>query len=882
MSNCPSRSNKDSTAIAPVAAVGNDVGLGLELSPPIVEIAFPDLRYTIAALVKFLLSGNSTDIKVDCLPYKTVVKHVGGPEIFVGMVYDTIDPLAKSLQGRIIDIEKLDDIRQKQATGLDIWHCSNGGYLDYIRDTRSPLYWRAYVGQSENLHRRISQHTNAIRKGSANNLHYYIIKEGAGYRYANFIRLWTIPFPGSTDRVTRSVFNNVLEKVMCLAFQSLPARTLEQVFGPPENGKYSGIGLNVVSPLFQGRELGYTVRDQAVCLLEESPDPEIKKWPSFRRILKAQRDQDSQQSHKIVKSSFWNSMTPFDHLAALWDAIETNTELENPHLPQSEDSIWRIQEEEPIDLSSWFESVSASILQQGNLTQADLESPFGSTRAPIGIILDHAPSCAYGDGRPNLPWGLHESGFTETNSLIWSFNLQKFTYISGTFQAAPLHIADEHVLSAHTWRLICGSQMRVILLCGHNSEKIAMPANIRLRSSILKLHDFEYQVWLDIEESRINRTFIRSPAPLGGLWATKSREACQLGTLFRFVSDITGTKLRQGFYESAVSLALIIRNWDDENNKKIEKIAPANLEPLLQAWLAKNGFETEEQIRRLEQSAGGSLRYGLLVLSLVVPRQVRSTGVRRIPDSKAKRLGTIDRNILSAVKSLYLELHPGSSTPEEYKVTGEYNAADEHAIHEAAMCGVMLDDEDSDREYTEIPEPKLAANTRIGNFKNRLCLALGCWYQGRERAPGHYSVDIQHTKIYINATRENHKGGFWVKAELSPPGVRNPNVWAQDIRDGDPGARLAFRISIKESDGQETFVRYASHKSWQSCCKANTLVDELNGDQLLEIYTRPRRFIDIDHRNTRILAAYPALKSFIGGAFTDDNGVVMSRKRKDI
>ncbi|OJZ80498.1 hypothetical protein ASPFODRAFT_65877 [Aspergillus luchuensis CBS 106.47] len=786
--NCPSRSNKDSTAIAPVAAVGNDVGLGLELSPPIVEIAFPDLRYTITALVKFLLSGNSTDIKVDRLPYKTVVKHVGGPEIFVGMAYDTIDPLAKSLQGKIIDFEKLDDICQKQATGLDIWHCSNGGYLDYIRDTRSPLYWRAYVGQSENLHRRSSQHTNAIRKGSANNLHYYIIKEGAGYRYANFIRVWTIPFPGSTDRVTRSVFNNVPEKVMCLAFQSLPARTLEQVFGPPENGKYSGIGLK-----------------------------------------------DSQQSHKSVKSSFWNSMTPFDHLAALWDATETNTELGNPHLPQPEDSIWRIQEEEPIGFSSWFESVSASILQQGNLTQADLESPFGSTRATIGIILDHAPSCAYGYGRPNLPWGLHESGFTETNSLIWSFNLQKFTYISGTFQAAPLHIADEHMLSAHTWRLICGSQMRVILLCGHNSEKIAMPVNIRLRSFILKLHDFEYQVWLDIEE-----------------------EACQLGTLFRFVSDITGTKLRQGFYESAVSLALIIRNWNDGNNKKFEKIAPANLEPLLQAWLAKNGFETEEQIRRLEQSAGGSLRYGLLVLSLVVPRQVRSTGVHRIPDSKAKRRGTIDRNILSAVKSLYLELHPGSSTPEEYK-----------------LCGVMLDDEDSDREYTEIPEPKLAANTRIGNFKNRLCLALGCWYQGRERAPGHYSVDIQHTKIYINATRENHKGGFWVKAELSPPGVRNPNVWAQDIRDGDPGARLAFRISIKESDGQE-------RPFWQSCCKANTLVDELNGDQLLEIYTRPRRFIDIDHRNTRILAAYLALKSFIGGAFTDDNGVVMSRKRKDI
>lgn len=110
--------------------------------------------------------------------------------------------------------------------------------------------------------------------------------------------------------------------------------------------------------------------------------------------------------------------------------------------------------------------------------------------------------------------------------------------------------------------------------------------------------------------------------------------------------------------------------------------------------------------------------------------------------------------------------------------------------------------------------------------------------------------------------------------------MRNPNAWAQDIRDEDPGARLAFRISIRESDGHDTFIQYASHKSWQSCCKANTLVDELNGDQLSEIYTRPRRFTDIDHRNTRILAAYPALKIFVGGAYTDDNGVVISRKRK--
>ena len=69
-----------------------------------------------------------------------------------------------------------------------------------------------------------------------------------------------------------------------------------------------------------------------------------------------------------------------------------------------------------------------------------------------------------------------------------------------------------------------------------------------------------------------------------------------------------------------------------------------------------------------------------------------------------------------------------------------------------------------------------------------------------------------------------------MKAELSSIGSRHPQVWAEATNDQDAGARLAFSVSIRNSDGHETFETYPTTDSPRASCKANTLVDELNGD----------------------------------------------------
>jgi hypothetical protein len=177
---------------------------------------------------------------------------------------------------------RLHSIRLKQALDQSTWEDPNGGYLDFVTQVNEPTYLRPYVGQSNEPKYRIPQHTREILKGSMASLHYYIIRSGKGLRSANFIRLWTISFPPRTDGTVKLVFENFLEMVFCRAFQSLPAATLEQTFGPCPQGQYAGMGLNVISPLLQGIALAPHVRHRAAQLLLQSPDPELRQCAGIR------------------------------------------------------------------------------------------------------------------------------------------------------------------------------------------------------------------------------------------------------------------------------------------------------------------------------------------------------------------------------------------------------------------------------------------------------------------------------------------------------------------------------------------------------------------------------------------------------------------------
>jgi hypothetical protein len=226
------------------------------------------------------------------------------------------------------------------------------------------------------------------------------------------------------------------------------------------------------------------------------------------------------------------------------------------------------------------------------------------------------------------------------------------------------------------------------------------------------------------------------------------------------------------------------------------------------------------------------------------------------------------------VKSLWTELAGQSGVPsEEADDVGEDDiekAAEEFAISkepEYVASGAIQNPEISDQDGLDRPAPC---------FDNRLVWLLGTKYKGAKSGENNVRMYVRHMSVIIPCKiSEIQNRDVWIKAELSPIGERHPNVFATTARESDPASRLAIRCSFRHSNSGQTKVVYARTLTRSMLCKANTLVDELNGDDFVEICQRPRRFMYVDRRCTRQIGAHPKLRPFIGGAYTDDNGEVL-------
>ena len=147
------------------------------------------------------------------------------------------------------------------------------------------------------------------------------------------------------------------------------------------------------------------------------------------------------------------------------------------------------------------------------------------------------------------------------NSLIWSYDLQKFTLIPGTFQSRPPKTLEIEFLKQSTQKLILGSRLRVILMCGDKVERIVLPDTISSSGQIIiLLNHVEFHAWVERDGCKIRRLFIRSPSPISELWASHGRVAYQITSVFQFISEITDVKLRSAFYELTLAVALILRS----------------------------------------------------------------------------------------------------------------------------------------------------------------------------------------------------------------------------------------------------------------------------------------------------------------------------------
>lgn len=312
----------------------------------------------------------------------------------------------------------------------------------------------------------------------------------------------------------------------------------------------------------------------------------------------------------------------------------------------------------------------------------------------------------------------------------------------------------------------------------------------------------------------------------------------------------------------------MVRGLDNERLGKIPEASPTTLEPILRTWLADKGFKKDDDLLRLAEAAGGSLRYGILVLSLSLPQRKRTGGGhRKVTASKTIRRGVIPREFLDGVRSLRNEVCD-QSLP---------NESDDESILQAIddlECPVENEEEpDTFSTGTDLENilTKRESSTPLSSFRARLGLMVGNKYRDRKDGP-RKAVTIRHCTISFTMTEAPADGFFWVKVELSPVGQRHPHAWATEAQDQDPGARLAFRVYLKDKDdGTETWSTYPSSSTWEACCQANSLVDAFEGDAFSNISAKPRRYIYIDERNKGLIEKYPNLSAFVRGAYTGDN-----------
>jgi len=68
---------------------------------------------------------------------------------------------------------RLRGISRNQALEELLWD-AEGGYLDYITDTRCDFYFRLYVGQATYLADRVAKHVAAMARDDVSTLHYYV------------------------------------------------------------------------------------------------------------------------------------------------------------------------------------------------------------------------------------------------------------------------------------------------------------------------------------------------------------------------------------------------------------------------------------------------------------------------------------------------------------------------------------------------------------------------------------------------------------------------------------------------------------------------------------------------------------------------------------
>jgi hypothetical protein len=302
----------------------------------------------------------------------------------------------------------------------------------------------------------------------------------------------------------RDIFANILEMAMCRTFETLPNGVLEEYFGL-RRGDIGNLGLNIVPPILQSLRLGPNRRMQFSAGLERSADPDISGWPEVRRKQGAKKNSNYALNRPC--------MTLSDYENELKRATETldlgGLRPFNPELEVATPGF---------DFGQWVEKL------RNHVQDDDILYPVGSLQARIGVVLGRSLSLENSSRESetgsalSIPWGIKKIGLNSNNSMIWAADPIPIRMTEGQLRTSH-HNQSKEVLRSHNWKLIQGSGMRIVLICGKSLKDILLPSWVLSNKIEVNLRSSKCTGYLEIDEvNEMRRVFFGIPRPPDGAY----------------------------------------------------------------------------------------------------------------------------------------------------------------------------------------------------------------------------------------------------------------------------------------------------------------------------------------------------------------------------
>ncbi|KAL4952872.1 hypothetical protein BDW69DRAFT_14442 [Aspergillus filifer] len=469
---------------------------------------------------------------------------------------------------------------------------------------------RFYVGQSMEPIRRIMQHTAAASRQVPATLHYFILWKGDGRRAMYLLRLWTSWNQDDLDEEAYVIFTNLLEKSLAMAFQSLSLPDAETFFVTVLGASYSNVGLNVLSPLYQGIGLRYHVRQVLTTETQTSRDPQIRMWSNYRDETKASTARVTrwQPGRVLVKWSECHDLfrSAIEKIGTAVEHIETDT----PNQFDQKMSHYNLAREK----------LTADVTAMTN-EHVRQEYPVGNPGAKIGILLSRCilrTDTERSETESLVPWDIRESGFTDIVRLLWMADPREHSYTRES-QTYEKSVKVDIALVNSNREIVRNSGMKVFILDqGSASKYVISGSEGSLFPFQMDMYCGNLTGYLELDGSVLKRDYLISSFSLM-LWANAGPSVQRVCEMFRLAAALTSTLgIRPYFTKNISATHQILRLYREENNGAT-KMTFSTLTPLLQTYLLIKGFRTPEDISRIEE-IGGSLTRGLVLLLLTIQR----------------------------------------------------------------------------------------------------------------------------------------------------------------------------------------------------------------------------------------------------------------------